>query len=185
MINRSKILLFSLIMTLLTSVLISCGDDDDDGPVEAESIDIVYVENITATSGSSGVEVDVSFSNVTPLSALEVPLRVSGTGFTIDSVSFADSRVAWVDDTVSTILYDDNSVILAAIEYDSLITEGEGLLGRIYFTLNSASRGQVLTIDTVSIEMGSIYHTLVYEDTSTAVQEFIPFFESGEISVLY
>lgn len=182
--KKAIVLTFAVVLT--ATLLLSCGDDDDStGPVGGEPIDLVRVERVSALSTETGVKVDVTFSNITPLSALEVPLRVTGSGFTIDSVSFADSRIAWVDDTISTILPAENSVILAAIEYDSVIVEGDGLLGSIYFTLSEASQGETLTIDTVTVDMSPIFHSLVYQDTSAAVLEIVPAFEPGEISVLF
>ncbi len=185
LIHRRAITL-ALAVTFIATLALSCGDDDDfTGPDNDEPIDLVKVERVSALSTDTGVKVDVTFSNATPLSALEVPLRVTGSGFTIDSVSFSDSRIAWVDDTISTILPAESSIILAAIEYDSVIVEGHGLLGSIYFTLNQASQGETLTIDTVTVDMIPIFHSLVYQDTSAAVLEIVPAFEPGEISVLF
>lgn len=181
-----KLLKIEIIITVLvlSAVVVSCSSDNGTKPV-VEETNRVWVDRITATSSDTDVRVQVSFTNLKPLLELEIPLRVSGTGFTIDSVSFVGSRVSGMTFFEGVINNYANTIDLVAIgDSAALIEAGSGLFGSLYFSLTSESRGQVLAIDSTTIEQLPIVHYLVYVDT-TGQNTITPDFTAGEISVLY
>ncbi|MBU1318564.1 MAG: hypothetical protein KKG33_04815 [candidate division Zixibacteria bacterium] len=176
---------FEIISTFLLLLIIGagCGSDDKGTDPEKVNSNLVWVDRVSAVSNQDDVKVNVWFGNLVPLSGLEVPLRVSGGGFTIDSVSFVGSRVGDFFLTIGAVDTFTNTIEIAAADTAVCVDSGEGLLASLYFTLYSSSGGQVLAIDTFSLDTGP-YHSLIYIDTSEAGAEIIPDFIDGEISVL-
>jgi hypothetical protein len=174
-----------LAMLFLSTVVVSCSSSDNGTEPVVEETNRVWVDRVTATSSDTDVRVQVSFTNLEPLLEVEIPLGVSGTGFTIDSVSFVGSRVSGLTFFEGVINDYSNTIDLVAIgDSAALIEAGSGLFGSLYFSLTSESRGQVLAIDSTTIEQLPIVHYLVYVDT-TGQNAITPDFTAGEISVLY
>ncbi|MCX6826838.1 MAG: hypothetical protein NTV06_06205, partial [candidate division Zixibacteria bacterium] len=57
--------------------------------------DTLYIDSVKVYQGNK-VAVNVNFYNDEPLAALEIPLHYSSPDITLDSISFAGSRVAYV-----------------------------------------------------------------------------------------
>jgi hypothetical protein len=167
------------VLLIALTIALGCSDDEGNGPVPLNT-NVVWVDDVTATTSDPQVRVNVRFANVDPLSGVAIPLYVSGTGFTVDSVSFKGGRVsdaAVLESHVDTLA---QTVAMVALAGAELIPRGEGIFASLYFTLAGESQGQTLTIDSTTIGTES----LVYVD-STGQGEVDPEFESGEISVLY
>lgn len=171
------------IFLLLLIIGAGCGSDDNGTDPGKVNSNLVWVDRVSAVSNQEDVKVNVWFGNLVPISGLEVPLKVSGGGFTIDSVSFIGSRVKDMFLAIGTVDTFTNTIEIAAADTAEYVDSGEGLLASLYFTVYPSSGGQVLNIDTFSVDTGP-YHSLIYVDTSEAGVEIVPDFIDGEISVL-
>ena len=176
---KSAITVIALALLIAAAAMLGCSDDGGNGPVPPNT-DIVWVEKVSANTSDPYARVTVGFTNLDPLSGVAIPLHVSGSGFTIDSISFIGSRVA--DAAVLESLIDglEQTVVMVALVDTRLIGRGTGTFAHLYFTLDEESRGQTLIIDTTTIRTES----LVYVD-STGQVEIYPEFQRGEISVLF
>ena len=167
-------------LLIMLAIAVGCSDDNGvNGPVP-EDTNRVWVNRVTASTANPYVRVDVWFANIDSIFGLEVPLHVSGSGFTIDSVSFVGSRVSELLILEGVVDNSARTINLGVLADTANIGPGGGLLAGLYFTLLDESRGQVLVIDTTTI--GDRY--LIYID-STGLGEILPDFTAGEISVLY
>lgn len=177
--RRVRFQSISMLMILLV-IAAGCGDDNGgNGPVP-EDINRVWVESVTASTDDPYVRVEVWFENVDSIFGMEVPLHVSGSGFSIDSVSFVGTRVSELLILEGVIDSLAQTIDLAVLPDTANIGPGEGLLAGLYFTLFEESSGKVLVIDTTGI--GD--RELIFID-STGLGEIFPHFTAGEISVLY
>jgi len=183
-VNRD-ILRAAFVFILAVFIIAGCSDDDSGSSPVVELSNSVWVDQITGFSGQTAVRVGVYFANTTPIASLEVPLRATGFGFSIDSVSFYGSRLDPSILTESVVSDYSGEVLLSALAVQdgvAYIDSGQGLLGNIYFTLFSESRGEVIEIDTFSVD-DATRHSLLYIDT-TGIGEIVPEYFPGEISVL-
>ncbi len=169
----------SMLLILLV-IAVGCSDDNGGNGPAPEDTNRVWVDRVTANTDNPYVRVDVWFENIDSIFAIEVPLHVSGSGFTIDSVSFVGSRVSELLILEGVVDNQARTIDLVVLPDTANIGPGEGLLAGLYFTLIEESRGQVLVIDTTTI--GDRY--LRYLDP-TGFGDILPDFTSGEISVLY
>jgi hypothetical protein len=169
-------------MLMLAIVVFGCGDDDKSTEPTDIKANRVWVEKITAMTSDEDVYVTVRCANLEPLAGIEVPLHITGSGFFIDSVSFAGSKVAKAFSTIGTVDAVEHNVGIVVIDTVPFITTGSGLLARIHLTLTQDARGQVLAIDSTTIEDGAVLRSLIYIDSSDT--EIVPEFVDGEVSVL-
>ncbi len=172
-------------VALLAFILIAgCGTDNNVTPPGGVNVNRVWIDAVTAMSSDSDVKVDVWFANIIPLSGLEVPLAISGSGFTIDSASFKSSRLSEDILAFDKIMAPRQAVVISAVwDGSTPIDSGEGLLASLYFSLDSESRGQVLEIDSVTIDDSPGPFRLRYLH-GNPLEELVPEFIKGEISVL-
>ena len=92
---RCSVYLTSVFILLAGIFFVGCSDDEDknvtgDNNVQTY-VDSVWVSDATVSEGEQTV-ITINFSNSQQLIRVEVPLKVYGTGFYIDSVSFIGSR---------------------------------------------------------------------------------------------
>lgn len=170
----------------LLVIAYGCSDDDDGvTPPSGVNVNRVWVDAVTAMSTDSDVKVDVWFANIIPLTGVEVPLAVSGSGFTIDSASFRSSRFSEEAFTFDRIMGPRQAVVISA-SYDGVtpIDSGEGLFASLYFSLQPESRGQVLEIDSLTIDEGGPGPYRLRYLYGNPLEEIVPEFIEGEISVL-
>lgn len=122
--------------------------------------------------------VQVNFVNDQNLAAVTIPLIIRGKGATIDSVSFVDSRVAYLSMRPITIAEDRQRVIFGAIQFtESEIPPGKGLLATIYVTLTDLAENGSVEIDTATFGTTSLLFTL------PSSESFVPQFIPGPITV--
>jgi hypothetical protein len=176
-----------VLIACIISTLPGCGDDSTSGP-EVVNTNRVWVDAVTAFSTDDYVKVDVFFANLEPITGIEVPLQLDGTGFVIDSVATHSSRFA--DDAFFSGEFDNprKQVVLASIEASpdaESVPAGQGLLASIYFSLLPESRGEIITIDSATIDPQSLSpKQLRYILDDDSLTEIVPEFIPGEISVL-
>ena len=174
-------------LLLVLTLMLGCSNDDSTGSGET-AVDRVWVEKVTAHSGESDVRVGIQFENLKPISAIEAPLKIFGSGFRVDSVSFVGGRLIDPDILIGTIDTVEQTVVIAASFYDPqnhYLESGKGLLANIFFTLLSESAGQIIEIDSTTVSANATFNWLRFIDNTSAMQEIIPEFDAGEISVLY
>jgi hypothetical protein len=175
--------MMSVVLLLLIIAASGCSSDDNGSGPDTVNSNLVWVDRVSAFSNQDDVKVNVWFGNLVPLGGLEVPLQISGGGFSIDSVSFIGSRVKDFYFLIGAVDSFNNTIEIAAADTTDYVDSGNGLLASIYFSLYSSSGGTVIKIDTFSVDLGPD-HNLIYIDTTEAGNEIIPDFSDGEISVL-
>jgi len=139
--------------------------------------DTLMLEKIQAEKGVP-VAVEVSFFNDQELAALTIPLGLVGDLYTIDSVSFAGSRVDYLKMKPITIAENKKEVVFGAIcMTEDYIPAGRGLMATIYLSPTASAKSELCVIDTVTIGPASVLFT------KKSSASFIPEFSSGMIAI--
>ncbi len=137
--------------------------------------DTLIIERVSAEPGA-GVAVKVSFVNDEELAALTIPLSLEGSGYAIDSVSFAGSRVEYLSMRPVTIKENKKDVLFGAIVMtEDYIPTGRGLMATLYLS-PTGENSEPSMIDTTTIGPASVLFT------KTSSASFVPRFVSGEVS---
>jgi len=169
--QKLKILCFLLFIILL---VITCSENDDaTGPQQAK--DLVWVDSVSATTNSQ-VSIDIHMRNSSSIIGVEVPLRLSGIGFTIDSGCFNGGICENVATKKCSIDVPCNTVYFTVIEMSG-IGKGEGIFASLWISLNSQAGGQVITIDSAMVPVSqNVYHLVSYakSDLTQVLPGFIP-----------
>jgi hypothetical protein len=110
--------------------------------------------------------VPVYFYNDEALGAVQVPLRWLSSDITLDSVSFVDSRVEYLEMKVAGLQESDHQkVVFAAIVFfEAGITPGNGLFAKLYFDVPLGTAPQVIMPDTTIF--GPAQVDLLFFDTT-------------------
>lgn len=74
------------------ALLAGCGDDGGPAAPPANP-NRIWVESQTASPGDT-IQVEVRFRNAQALAGVQIPVKFSGTGFTVEAVVFGDSLPA-------------------------------------------------------------------------------------------
>ena len=110
-----------------------------------------------------------------------VPLKFTGTSLIPDSVSFLGTRLESAGLKPVSIDTVEQKITFGAIYLSGSLGAGEGVIGKLFFTVKDSILPQIVTIDTLIDS--SLYLTFVYTDTNLNVVEFYPHFISGEITI--
>jgi len=136
--------------------------------------DTLMVEQVKADQGA-GVALKINFSNDEELAALTIPLSVKGTGYSIDSVSFAGSRVEYLSMRPVTIKENKKDIVFGAIVMtEDYIPVGHGLMATLYLSPTGKNADATL-VDTTTIGPA----TVLFTKASSA--SFVPYFIPGRI----
>jgi hypothetical protein len=167
-----------LCLVLLPASLLAAGQDKP--PVisltnnDGNAPDTLMVERVKAEQGA-GVALKIQFFNDEELAALTIPLSLKGTGYTIDSVSFAGSRVEYLSMRPVTIKEDKKDVVFGAIVMtEDYIPVGRGLMATLYLS-PTGKDSEPTFVDTTTIGPASVLFT------KTSSASFVPQFISGEV----
>ncbi len=137
--------------------------------------DTLIVERVKADKGAE-VALKIQFYNDEELAALTIPLSVKGTGYSIDSVSFAGSRVEYLSMRPVTIKENKKDVVFGAIVMtEDYIPVGRGLMATLYLS-PTGNTADPTTIDTTTIGPASVLFT------KSSSASFVPRFVFGEVS---
>lgn len=141
--------------------------------------DTVRVSTATATAFGQHVVIEVTAYNDEPVSGLAIPLKFSGQCLFPDSISLVGSRFSNALLKLAIIDTAGQTFILGAIYTSGFLPPGEGLMGKLYFTVKSGVTPETVSIDTFSNESIS----LLFVDTTTvpAPKEIIPVFKPGAV----
>lgn len=120
------------------------GAIDDPGTVD--TLKIGYAE---VHAGEQAV-VPIYFYNDEALGAVQVPLRWLSSDITLDSVSFVDGRVNYLDSKPAGLQESDHQKVFfgAIVFFEPYIAPGNGLLARLYFDVPLGAALQVVMPDT-------------------------------------
>lgn len=168
-----------LCLVLLPVSLLAKGQDKQ--PVisltpnnDGNAPDTLMIERVNAEQGA-GVALKIQFFNDEELAALTIPLSLKGTGYTIDSVSFAGSRVEYLSMRPVTIKENKKDVVFGAIVMtEDYIPVGRGLMATLYLS-PTGKDSEPTFVDTTTIGPASVLFT------KTSSASFVPQFISGEV----
>lgn len=141
--------------------------------------DLVWVDSVSAVANSQ-VIVNINMRNSTELRGVEVPLRLSGTDFTIDSGSFIGGLFSNAFAKACSIDVATQTVFLIAVEPDT-IASGEGIFASLYVSLAAGAAGQEIAIDSARVLDGPDLHEVVF--VKPDLTPILPAFEPGKIVV--
>jgi len=158
-------------------MLAGCGSDKK--PAAPEFNHEVIVASVNAAAGSK-VQVDITVSNETAITGVEVPLRLKGSDFLIDSSSYAGGRFQSCLVNSCTIDSAAQTAIMLVADL-STVSAGEGLFARLFVSLGEDAGGQTIDIDTCFIIVGQYAHVLSF--ASAGYDPIFPSFVPGKIIV--
>lgn len=119
----------------------------------------------------------VTAFNDEQVAGLIVPLKFSGSALIADSVSYLGTRLEGAELKPFSIDTAEQKIVFGAIYFGAPLPPGEGIIGKLFFTVKDSVLPQVVSID--SFVDSSRYLSFV----DTAVVEFSPIFKSGEITI--
>jgi len=139
--------------------------------------DTLYVQSVSVDPGQKAV-VEVNFFNDEELGALTIPLAWSSPDITLDSVSFAGSRIDYINTKPASVYNDEQTTVFGAIVFfEAYIAPGEGLMATLYFDVPSGTPDQFVYIDSTTYDPAELLFTNV------DATNFTPEFVSGTITI--
>jgi len=161
-----------------------CSDDEKEpaGPNGTVAADTVWVSSVSAAANEE-VKVDITIRNSAPIASLEVPLRLAGNNFVIDSGSyvggsFADAALksAIIDPSEKTVYF------IAAHSAGTTVPAGTTHLASLYVTLGADAADQVIEVDSAFVNIsGNVYHVVSF--ATPDMTQILPKFVPGQIDV--
>lgn len=166
---RCFIFLFVALMTVLAGSHVLANDEN--------SPDSLLIESVEVEKGA-GVALEIHFFNDEPLAALTIPLSLTGGGYTVDSISFAGSRVEYLSMRPVTIKENKKDVVFGAIVMtEDYIPAGKGLMATMFLSPTGDKQAQMTVVDTTTIGPASVLFT------KTSSVSFVPEFVFGTVAV--
>ncbi len=140
--------------------------------------DTVRVSTATATAFGQQVLINVTAYNDEPVTGILVPLRFSGQCLIPDSVSFVGTRVANAAILPVGIDTTGQEMVFGAVYFSGSLPPGDGLIGKLFFTVKSDVAPETVVIDTFIRD--NTY--LSFVDTSfISPKEILPQFKPGAV----
>ncbi len=139
--------------------------------------DTLYVGSVQVDAGQQAV-LPISFFNDEELGALTIPLSWSSPDITLDSISFAGSRIGYITTKPYSIFNDSQKVVFGAVVImEDYIQPGSGLMATLYFDVPPGTPDQLIHLDSALVGPA---HMLF---TNTNGTSFVPVFFPGTIQV--
>jgi hypothetical protein len=110
--------------------------------------DTVRVGTATATAFGQQVVINVTAYHDDTLQGMLIPLKWSGQCLIPDSVSFVGTRVASAPLLPVTIDTVGQKMVFGAVYFTTSLLPGDGLIGKIFFTVKSDVAPETVIIDT-------------------------------------
>ncbi|MFH1699736.1 MAG: T9SS type A sorting domain-containing protein [Candidatus Zixiibacteriota bacterium] len=146
----------------------------DDTP----AADTLWVSNVMATAGGQ-VVVELNYQNFVEIGNFNIPLWYNGTGLSCDSVSFSGSRIESWEEHLATIDNDANTVNIEGLRITQpYLATGNGLLAKMYFSIDPSAATQMVPIDSAFIPPAFEF-LFIQSDASSRATEFF----SGSIDI--
>ena len=161
----------SLLFLLGWCLILTAGAfaQDDNVP------DTLVIQRLEAEKGGQ-VSLKVDFFSDQELAALTIPLTVVGDEYLIDSVSFAGSRIEYLQIRPVTVKENRKQVVFGAIcMTEDYIPAGRGLMATLYLSPSGSGKGELTVIDTTTIGPAS----LLFTKPSSA--SFLPKLSTGAV----
>lgn len=153
---------------------------------------LVTVDEVTAQAGAK-VAVAVRLSgNDAQVAGVVVPLKYSGTGVILDSISYVGSLLGPLFTKIDTIMHAEKSLRFVAIPDPAnseipTITATSGLLATLHFSIAPNAGAQNVMIDSINrseLIVGNIYKTIRIEFSErTGTLTLYPEYNPGSITV--
>jgi len=176
--------------TILGAILIFLGSSGTASAQVPDTVgvrDSVEVGNVFSVPGALAV-VSVYGFNDEEIGALTLPLKYSSENMICDSVSFAGSRIEYINSkpvAIDTIL---RTIKIGAITVlEPPLSPGSGKLADLFFTIKADAHSETALIDTFSLEDPPLYLSFVYTfpsgpDSGQTV-DLVPAFQAGSITI--
>ena len=179
---------FSAILGAILIFLGSFGVASAQVPDTIGVRDSVKVDDVSSAPGAQAV-VSVYGFNDEEIGALTLPLEYSSQNMICDSVSFAGSRIEYINSkpvTIDTILRTVKIGAIAVLEPP--LSPGSGKLADLFFTVKADAHSETAQIDTFSLEDPPLYLSFVYTfpsgpDSGQAV-DLVPAFQAGSVTIV-
>lgn len=137
--------------------------------------DTVRVSTATATAFGQQVVITVTGYNDEALGGLVIPLKFSGQCLIPDSISLVGSRFSAAALKPLDIDTTSQEFIFGAIYLSGNMAPGEGLMGKLYFTVKPGVSPETVIVDTFSTE------TVALAFSDTLANEIKPQFKAGAV----
>jgi hypothetical protein len=178
--RSSRATLLSVAALLL--LWVACSSDKGGGPPADEpEKGNVWVDTVDAAAGEQA-RVDVHAIVKSPLQGVGLPLKLTGTGFALDSVSFVGTilerrpllgtvRIESPSPSMTTVN------IIRTYSRSTYIEPTEGILVSLFVALSDSPETRTIAIDTVTLTPSNFWFV---DTTDTGV---VPEFTPGYINV--
>ncbi len=168
----------ALLLVFALAIIVACGGSNSSGP--HEEANLVWVDSVSAAPGDQAV-VNIYMRNNESLLGAEVPLRLSGSGFVIDSGSYVGGRFSGATIAKDSIDAATNTIFLMTVTL-SAVPKGEGIYAKLYVSIDEAAAEQEIEIDSAFVNItGNVYHVVSF--ATSQVTQILPPFEPGKIMV--
>lgn len=118
-------------------------------PGDVPEKDTIKIESVTAEPGQQ-VEVPVYLHNIAEVAAFSIPLGFDQTVLTCDSVSFAGTRVDYINVVTSSIDSINGQVLLGMVVFvEEFLQPGDGIVAKMYMSIDPNATEQVTSIDSL------------------------------------
>ncbi len=149
-----RMLLLVVLTALCATMAFGQGAANDPG-----LRDTLYIESVTVDAGQKAV-VEINFFSDEELAALTIPLAWTSADITLDSVSYAGSRIAYINTKPYTIYNSNQEVVFGAVVFfEANIAPGSGLMATLYFDVPPGTPDQFVDIDSTTIPPAQLYFT--------------------------
>ncbi len=147
-------------------------------PGDAPERDTVRVASVSAQPGEQ-IVVPVYLHNVHELAAFSIPLTYDPAILTCDSVSFAGTRIDYIDITESNIDTIGGGILFGMVVFmEDYLQPGDGEIANLYMRVNSEAPEQVSVIDSSFFPPAGQF--LLFDPSSSSIY---PEFQYGNIFV--
>ena len=169
--KANKLILAVFIIMLLTGSSFAQKYSDDSGSPDVVWFcpnEIYYPLDLWEPVGPGKAFIHIAFENADSVAAITLPLVWSGP-LTLDSVTFRDSRVEYLEHKTINIDSDNNKILIGAVPVtEHIIPPGRGILATLCFTLDTVGSAYM---DTIFFPPLNHLYFVTSEPTS-----YVPFF---------
>ena len=168
----------SFFFSSLTALLLAVAINGVAQAADPGIADTVRIDSV-AVSGVSNAQIPIRFYNDEELGGIEITIHHNSANITIDSVSYAGSRVASIASKGKII--NGNNIVMYCLPFPSGIPAGSGLFARVYVSFASNLPEELITFDSVTVTISAQVHTTSFSTTSA--ESFKPKFQKGYLLI--
>jgi hypothetical protein len=143
--------------------------------------DTLTIDSAVSFQGGIGV-IPVRFYNDQPLVGIELTFRESSAAVSLDSVSFASTRVSGI--SLKGIANNgDGSHTIYVLSSSNIIPAGSGVMCRLYYSYANDIPAQIITLDSTTFVKDQIVKGTWFTDDSFVPVEYHPIFRKGYLNI--